>query len=300
MISHGYKIKKSFSRKSFDFFSIIIISFLALVCLFPFVMIISASFSDEIRIVREGFSILPRGFSLDAYKLLLGNPSVIIKAFGVSIFVTVVGTVASLLITAMTAFALSRKDFKYRNFISFFFYFTTLFNGGLVATYIFVVSYLNLMNNYLALILPLLINVFHLLIMRTFIASIPESIVESAKIDGASEFRVFWQLILPLSLSGLATIGLFTALLYWNDWYSAMLYITTRSKWPLQYMLYDMLNQVTALSRLSTVSGISLQDMPSQTMRMAMAVVATGPVLLLYPFVQRYFVKGVTLGSVKG
>lgn len=195
---------------------------------------------------------------------------------------------------------IGKAELKYRNKFSFFFYFTTLFNGGMVSTYIFVIRYLHLKDSYLSLIVPIMINVFYLLIMRSFMTSIPVSIIESAKIDGAGEFRIFWQFVLPLSKAALATIGLFIALGYWNDWYNAMLFMSSREKWPLQYMLYDMLNTAQAMSNLSTVAGIRLAEVPSQSLRMAMAIIATGPAMLLYPFVQKYFVKGVTIGAVKG
>jgi putative aldouronate transport system permease protein len=200
----------------------------------------------------------------------------------------------------MTAYVLSRKDFKYRNKFAFFFYFITLFNGGLVATYIFVIRYLHLKNSYLALILPVMINVFYLLIMRSFMTAIPESISESAKIDGAGDFTIFLKLILPLSKAGLATIGLFIALDYWNDWYNAMLYLTDYKKFPLQYMLYNMLSATEAMSRISSASKIPAGEMPSQSLKLAMSIVATGPIILVYPFVQKYFVKGITVGAVKG
>ena len=170
----------------------------------------------------------------------------------------------------------------------------------MVSTYIFYIQYLHLKDNLLALILPGMVNIFYLLIMRSFVAAIPIALVESAKIDGAGEFRTFMQIVLPLLKSGLATIGLFMALGYWNDWYNAMLYLNTSEKYPLQYMLYDLLQQTQALARIASQAGIRVESLPSNTLKLAMAVVATGPIILLYPFVQKYFVKGVTIGSVKG
>lgn len=293
-------IRMSASRVAFNIVGYAFVILIALFCLLPFVMLVSASFSTEKAISLQGFGILPREFTTEAYELLFKYPQTILRAYGVSIFITVVGTILGLLITTMTGFVLSRSDFKYRNRFSFYFYFTTLFNGGMVSTYIFVIRYLHLKENLLAIILPLMLNVFYLLIMRSFIQAIPMSLVESAKIDGAGDFKIFCSIILPLSKAGLATIGLFIALGYWNDWYHAMLFISEREKWPLQYMLYDMLNTAQAMANLSTQANISLADVPSQSLRMAMAVVATGPALLLYPFVQKYFVKGVTVGAVKG
>jgi len=248
----------------------------------------------------RGYSLLPREFNLEAYGMIFQNPVRLVQAYGVSIYITAIGTFAGLFLTTMTAYVISRKSFKYRHHISFFFYFTILFNGGLLSTYVFFIRYLNLRNNMLALILPGLFNVFHLLIMRSFITSIPSATIESAKIDGAGEFRIFLQIVLPLIPSGLATIGLFKALFYWNDWYNAMLYINEVTKYPLQYMLYDILNRTSALAEIAIYTGMFIEEIPTYSLKMAMAVVATGPIVLAYPFVQRFFIKGITIGSVKG
>lgn len=232
--------------------------------------------------------------------LIFKSPMTVVRAYGVSIFITLVGTAIGLLLTTMTAYVISRKDFKYRNALSFFFYFTTLFNGGMVCSYIFYIQYLHLKDSYLALILPGVFNAFYLLIMRTFVSAIPTALIESAKIDGAGEFKTFFSIILPLLKSGMATIGLFLALGYWNDWYNAMLYMNSETKYPLQYMLYALMQKTQAMSQMASSANIPLQDMPSNSLKLAMAVVATGPIILVYPFVQKYFVKGVTIGSVKG
>lgn len=294
------KIKMSGTFITFHIMSYFIIGVLAIICLVPFILLISGSFTSEQLIRLEGYSILPREFSMEAYRIIFKYPEKIIRAYGVSIFISFAGTAAGLFITTMASYVISRKDFRYRNIISFFFYFTTLFNGGMVSTYIFYIQYLHLKDSYLALILPGLFNVFYLLIMRTFVATIPTALAESARIDGAGEFVIFIKIILPLLKSGLATIGLFMLLAYWNDWYNAMLYINTPTKYPLQYMLYDMLMQSQALARIASMAGIKVQDMPTNSLKLAMAVVATGPIILAYPFVQKYFVKGITIGSVKG
>ena len=217
-----------------------------------------------------------------------------------SILITIVGTVLGLFLTTLTAYVISRKDFKYRNALSFFFYFTTLFNGGMVSTYIYYIQYLHLKDSFWALILPGMFNVFYLLIMRTFVNNVPYALIESAKLDGAGEWRTFFQIVLPLLKSGLATIGLFLALGYWNDWYNAMLYINTDKKYPLQYMLYSIQQQTQALASIASQAGIQIQNLPSTSLKLAMAVVATGPIVILYPFVQKYFIAGITIGSVKG
>ena len=294
------KIRHDFATSSFYWFCFIFIGITALLCLLPFIMLLSGSFTEESIIRRYGFSLMPEKFTTEAYKLVFENPNRIIRGYINSIFITAAGTFTGLFLITMTAYVLSRKTFKYRNIIAFYFFFTTLFNGGMVSTYIYFIRYLQLRNNYLALILPLLFNVFHLLIMRSFISTIPQSIVESAKIDGAGEFAIFIKIIIPMLPSALATIGLFMALGYWNDWYNAMLYINDQSMFPLQYMLYDTLMRAQAFSQLASQLGVRVENLPTFSLRLAMAVVTTGPIILVYPFVQKYFVKGITIGSVKG
>ncbi|MDR1177053.1 MAG: carbohydrate ABC transporter permease [Treponema sp.] len=276
------------------------ISIATLVCLFPFIILVSGSFSSDQAIRFHGYSILPSDFSLDAYKVIFRYPEKVMRAYGVSIFITITGTVSGLFLITMTAYVISRKSFKYRNIISFYFYLTTLFNGGMVCTYIFYIRYLHLKNNFLALILPGMFNVFYLLIMRSFVGAIPQALVESAKIDGAGEFKIFLRIVFPLLPSGLATIGLFMALEYWNDWYNAMLYISSSAMFPLQYMLYDLLMQAQSVAAIASQAGVRVEALPTNSLKLAMAVIATGPIILLYPFVQKYFIKGVTIGSVKG
>ncbi len=294
------KIKMSSSTRVFYIISYTFIVFMALLCLLPFVMMVSGSFTSEQAIRFSGYGLLPKEFTLEAYGLIFRNPVTILHAYGVSIYISVIGTALGLLLITMTSYVISRKDFRYRNAFSFYFYFTTLFNGGMVCTYIFYIQYLHLKDNMWALILPGMFNVFYLLIMRSFVSVIPSALIESAKIDGAGEYRIFFQIIIPLLKSGLATIGLFLALGYWNDWYNAMLYINSETKYPLQYMLYNMLQQTQALAKIASQAGIQVQNLPSSSLKMAMAVVATGPIILVYPFVQKYFVKGITIGSVKG
>jgi len=294
------KIKTPLSTTVFNGVGGTVLVITALLCLVPFVLLVSASFTSDRSIAFDGFRLIPGEISFEGYRILFRNPLVIARAYFVSIFVTTVGTVGGLLVTAAAAYPLSRTYFKYRFQIAFFFFFTTLFNGGLLSTYIFMVRYLQLTNTYWAMILPPMVQVFFLLIMRTFMSSIPESIIEAAKIDGANEFRIFFMLILPLSTAPLATIGLFLALGYWNDWFNAMLYVNRPEMFPLQYMLHNMLTAAEAIGRLAQLAEVRAVDIPTRSLRMAMTVIATGPILLVYPFVQRYFIKGITLGSVKG
>lgn len=299
-VSAPKNIKLSASSKTFYVICYVIVALVALVCLIPFILLISGSFTSEQWIRFHGFSLWPGEFSLEAYKIIFKTPEKIVRAYGVSIFITAVGTLAGLFLTSLTAYVISRKDAKYRNALSFFFYFTTLFNGGMVSTYIFYIQYLHLKDNYLALILPGVFNVFYLLIMRTFVNNIPFALIESAKLDGAGEWRIYFTIIIPLLKSGLATIGLFLALGYWNDWYNAMLYMNDEAKYPLQYMLYSVQQQTQALARIAAQAGIQVANLPSNSLKMAMAVVATGPIIIVYPFVQKYFISGITIGSVKG
>ena len=229
-----------------------------------------------------------------------------IRAYAVTVGITIAGTLLGLLLQTMTAYVLSRKDFEWRNHFSFFFYFTTLFNGGLVPSYILITRFLHLKNTYWVLLLPLLFNVFNLLIMKSYIMSIPDSLVEAAKIDGAGEFKILFQVVMPMIKPALATVGLFIALAYWNDWYNAMLYITNEKMQPLQYFLYKQVNNIEAYKRIlesGTGAGgnaLAAMSMPTQTLKMALTVVVIGPIILLYPFVQKYFVQGITIGAVKG
>ncbi len=278
---------------------------IAILCLLPFIMVISGSFSSERAVAANGFSLIPQDFSLEAYKTVFKTPSVVIRAYATTTVLTVTGTALGLLLQTMTAFVLARKDFPWRNGFSFFFYFTTLFSGGLVPTYVLYTRTLGLANNYLALLFPLLFSVFNLLIMKSYIMGVPDTLFEAAKIDGAGDFRILFQITLPLIKPALATVGLFIALAYWNDWYNAMLYIREEKMFPLQYFLYKQVNSIEAYKKMianNQVSGdvISTLSLPTQTLKMALTVVVTGPIILAFPFVQKYFVQGVTIGAVKG
>ncbi|WP_228469369.1 carbohydrate ABC transporter permease [Paenibacillus sp. JNUCC31] len=279
----------------------ILLTAISLFCLVPFILVLSSSLTEESSIIKDGYQLFPSVFSLEAYKLLFEFPGQLIRAYAVTISVTVVGTIVGLFLTSMTAYALARKDFKWRNGFSFFFFFTTLFSGGLVPWYLMIVNYLQLKDTFLILVLPMLLNVFYIIVMKSFMNSIPDAITESAKIDGAGDFLIYVKLILPLTKPALATIGLFIALGYWNDWYHAMLFITNENLMPLQYYLYKMLGNMDGMRKAMVASGavVNLQ-IPTESLKMAMTIVAIGPILLVYPFIQRYFVKGLTIGAVKG
>jgi putative aldouronate transport system permease protein len=279
---------------------IIIIGLFALMCVIPFYLIIVASFTDENTLIRSGYPLFPTSFSTQSYQLCLKNPTAIVRAYANTIGVTVVGTLLAVFMATMTGYVLSRQDFPWRNKFSFFFFFTTLFNGGLVPWYILCVRYLHFKNSYIALILPLMFSVWNMIIAKSFMSGIPSAITESAKIDGANDFVIFIKLIMPLSKPLIATLSLFSALAYWNDWYNCMLFISDENKFNLQYYLQRLLGSAEAMRIVAEKSGIALPSIPLEGMKMAMTVIATGPIVLLYPFVQKYFVKGLTVGAVKG
>ena len=272
----------------------------AAVCLIPFLIVIGSSFTAESYIIRNGYSILPKEWSIESYATIFRSPMAIIRAYGVTIFVTIAGTVLSVFLNTMAGYVLQRKDFEWRNKLSFFYFFTTLFSGGLMPWYIMCVKYLHLKDSIWAMILPGIVSVWNILLVKGFMASVPFEVTESAKIDGAGDFKIFLKLIWPLSKPVIATIGLFTALTYWNDWYNSMLFINNDHLYSLQYQLYKLLNDARVLRQLASEAGIVVDTVPIESMKMALTVVVTGPIVLLYPFVQRYFIKGLTLGAVKG
>ena len=300
--AHKMRIKTERPTIAFNIIGYIVVFIFALFCLLPFWAILSGSLTKESSIIRDGVALIPRQFSAAAYEFIFRSPAKILKAYGVSTMVTASGTLLGLLCISMTAYVLYRKDFKYRNIFAFAFYFTQLFSGGLIPSYILVVQYLQMKDSYLALILPPLMNAWYIILFRNFLNSVPDSLVESAKIDGAGDFRIFAQIILPLSTPGLATIGLFLALGYWNDWYHAMLYINSRDMFPLQFLLYEILRSAEYIAKILSQSGtvVSTGTMPTETLKMATAMVVTGPIILLYPLIQKYYVKGITIGAVKG
>ena len=295
------KIKMGRSTVFVRIVSYLVVTLFALVCLLPFILMISASFSTESVINKEGFGLLPKEFTIAAYSWVFRYPKTIMGSYAVTILMTVGGTVVGLFIIAMTGYALQRKDFAFRNGISFFIYFTTLFSAGMAPTFIWVSRYLNLKGNYMAVFLQLLMTPWLIILMKNFAKSVPHEITESGKIDGAGDFKIFISLVLPMLKPALATVGLFLALGYWNEWYNSMLYLGSAVTYkPLQYYLYNIINQASALKSSVAGANVSVSSLPSNTLKMATAVVATGPIIFLYPFVQKYFISGITVGAVKG
>lgn len=298
----GHKIKASMDMKVFNCIGYLLTSVFAIACVFPFYLVLIGSFTKEKQILTKGFSffLTSKNFALDGYRCILKSPQSILSAYGVTIFVTVVGTFLAILIVTMTGYVLSRPDFPWRNNFSFFYFFTTLFNGGLVPWYLLCTKFLHFNNHLYALIVPGLFSVWNMIISKSFMKGIPYELVESGKMDGASEWTIYAKIMMPLSKPLVATLALFTALGYWNDWYNCMLYINDNRLWNLQYMLQNILNSAESMTRIANKTGMVVATLPTESMKMAMTVVATGPIILLYPFLQKYFVKGMTIGSVKG
>lgn len=282
----------------------IIFSVYSILCVFPLLLVLAVSFSSENAIAVSGYKIIPQEFSLRAYELLIGSGGKIGRAYATTIFTTLVGTFLAILISASLAYPISRKDFKYRNKFAFFVYFTMLFNGGMVPLYLVYTQLIPLKNSLLALIIPNMISAFYVLLMRTyFVQNIPDSIVESAEIDGASVYRIFFTIILPLAKPVLATVGLFTAMSYWNDFFRNMLFFFNDKVMNLQYLLYRIQQHIEFMSSNPEVASRMLANggvIPNETARMAMVIITIGPIIFIYPFVQKYFVKGLTIGAVKG
>lgn len=278
---------------------------LALV-LVPFALLLAISFTDNSALVENGYKFVPSVFSVEAYSFLFTDSSMVANAYRVTILVTVVGTVGHVTLCALYAYPLSKRDLPFRSLIAFVLFFTMLFNGGLVSSYLINTRLLGFKNQYRALIMPFLLSPWHVFIIRTYFqTSIPSSLEESAKIDGASYYRIFGQIIVPLSKPVLATIALFAALTYWNDWFQSLLYISEERLYSLQFVMLKTMRQIEVMERLVKLGASGditdkLREMPSETVQFAMVVVGIGPIILAYPFFQRYFVRGITIGAIKG
>ena len=278
---------------------------LALICVIPAVLVVSISFSAEQSITDCGYRLIPKIISLDGYGYLLKQGALIIRALGVSLFVTIVGTVLGTLLTTLMGYVLSRPDYKLNGFLTMLVFIPMVFNGGLVSTYFIVSQFLHLKNTLWALILPLSVSSFNVVICRTFFkTTIPEELIESAKMDGATQFKIFFQIVLPISLPVIATIGLFLCFAYWNDWYQSMLYIDNQRLYSLQALLNAIMTNINMLAQNAATMGASMADMvanmPKEAARMAIVVIIVLPIACAYPFFQKYFISGLTVGAVKG
>ncbi|MEN8907491.1 MAG: carbohydrate ABC transporter permease [Clostridiales bacterium] len=293
----------SIKRKTNVIFNLLF-SIYCILCLSPLMLILVVSITDEESLISNGYTFFPTKISFTAYRYLLLNYEKILRAYGVTIFVCIVGTFISVLLTLLFAYPISRKSFRYRNVFSFYIFFTMLFNGGLVPWYILYTQYLNLDDSPAALIVPPLVSAFNVLVVKTYLSmNLPDAIIESARIDGAGEFRIFYKIVIPLSVPVIATIGLFSVLMYWNDWYLCLLFIHDPKYYNVQYTMYQVLRSIEFLtsSQASSVGEASneLLKVPGETLRMAMAIIGVGPIVFAYPFFQKYFIKGLTLGAIK-
>lgn len=285
-------------------FNVVLLGF-CLMCIIPFIFVVIISFTSENSIKEIGYSFFPIEWSLQAYQYVIELGGQLWRSFFNSIFITVFGTFLSVLMCILYSYALFRRDFKYRKFFTFFCFFTMLFGGGLAPTYMVCKNMLGLSDNYAALIVPMLVNPFNIIIMRTFFqSSVPEELIEAAAIDGSGEYNTLFRIIVPISKPGIATVGLLTALAFWNEWFIPMLYIRDAKYIPLQYLLMKMQNQVDFLVKNSAMIGAEaaniIGDLPQQSLRMALVVLIVIPIAFAYPFFQRYIISGLTVGSVKG
>jgi putative aldouronate transport system permease protein len=281
----------------------IILVIASISCLIPFILLFVSSLTEESHLIKNGYTFFPSKLSFEAYSYLLNQADMITRAYGITIFTTVAGTSVSLIITSMLAYALSRREIPGNKIFAFLVVFTMLFNGGLVPTYIMYTKYFAIKNTIYALIIPrLLLSGFNVLLMRTyFMTNIPSALIESASIDGAGEFKIFYRIVLPLSLPIMATVGLMSGLAFWNDWFNGLIYLTDSKLFSLQVVLNQIITNIQFLATSDVGNrATNVGTLPSTSVRMAIAAISVIPVLVAYPFFQKYFVKGITIGAVKG
>jgi len=295
-------LKPRRTLKVYKWFILLFLTAFATACLVPILAILSVSFSDERSLALTGYALLPAIPSLEAYRYLLASPAAIFRSYGVSVGVTAIGGFLSLCVITGIAYPLARADFFLRRPLAFFVFFTMLFNGGLVPWYIIISRSLHLQNTIWALILPYIANAWYILLMRTYFQKVPIELIESAKLDGAGEWRTLFSIVLPVVTPALATVALFMTLTYWNDWWLAMLFVEEEALVPLQYRLYRIMSNIQFLTTQMTSGAVTvdLTKLPSESARMAMCVIAAGPMLFVFPFFQKYFVRGLTVGAIKG
>ena len=285
-------------------FSVVFI-FAALCCVIPLIFVVIISFTHKDSIARNGYTFFPDQWSLQAYSTLWDSRESIVRAFGISVLITVVGTVLGLFLNASMGYVLSRSSFKFKGLYTIIVFIPMIFNGGMVSSFLIMTQLLHLRDNLLALILPLAVSSFNIIIMRTFFTTtVPDSLVESGKIDGASQLRIFFQIGLPISLPAMATIGLFLSFAYWNDWWQALMYLNNQDLYPLQYVLISIERSIDFVTKNAAYMGMSAVEIsakiPQDGVKMALVVIAVLPIACSYPFFQRYFVSGLTIGAVKG
>ena len=299
--NHTGHIRHTRSDKWAKAVAYLIVGLFSVICLYPLLLTVTVSLTPEDVIDRDGFRLIPAAFSLDTYTYIFAHSGErILRSYGVTTLVTVVGTLASMLVTCMISYAISLREMKYRNVIAFICNFTTIFSAGLVPWYVVCRQWYGLQNNILGLILPPLFSVWSMFLMRTYFRAISPSLYDAAKIDGAGHWTIFFRIALPLSVTALLTVGLMIALNYWNDWWHALMFVEDRNLYPLQYYLYQVMSNVNAVSsgRVPSRAAANLR-LPAETVKMAVTIITIGPILFLYPFIQRYFVQGIMTGAVK-
>ncbi len=298
-------MERAVKGKNDKVFQVIIITILVILMLcavLPFILLIASSLSDESALMQRGYGFWPKSFSLYAYEyLFITNTVTIFRSYGITFFITIVGTILSLLIGPMLAWPLSRRDYPRAKVITFVIFFTMLFNGGMVPSYIMWTNIFHIKNSLLALILPnLIFNGFYIILYKNnFASNIHPALIEAAKLDGAGEFYIYRKIVMPLSLPILATIGLMVGIGYWNDWVNGLYYITDTRLYSLQVFLNNMMSNMRALVSMSSGMDVGIGDLPAISIRMAIAVIGTLPILILYPFFQKAFIAGIALGGVK-
>ena len=288
--------------KVFNRASTTILTVMVTLTLLPILLIIIASFTEETSLLQNGYSFIPKAWSFDAYYYIIKQGSVILRAYGVSVLVTVVGTVLSVAITTTLAYPMARTSFRYRNVLSFFVFFTMLFSGGIVPSYIMWTNYFHIKNTIWALIVPnYLVPAFNVILVKNFYANnIPGSLIEAAQLDGATEMQIFRKLVFPMARPVVATISLFTGLCYWNDWTNGLYYVDNQKLYSIQLLLMKIMNNIEALKANANLMGAGAISLPGTSVRMAIAFIGILPILIVYPFVQKYLVEGVVIGAVKG
>jgi len=295
-----HSIKRARGDRLFKIICVIFVVLFAVVCLYPLLLVLGVSFSDETDVLRYGYNLWPRKFSIETYRyIFFQSGSRITDSYIITLIVTIIGTLSALLVTGMISYALSIKQLRYRNLIAFLCNFTIIFGAGLIPWYIVCTRLLGFSNSLYGLIVPGMFSVWYMFMLRTFFSDIPSSLYESARLDGSGYFGIFWRITVPLSKTAFLTIGLMYALSYWNDWWHALFFIDRKELFPLQYLLYSVLSSVNAIRGGQVPAGASRVKIPAETVKMALTIVTIGPIILLYPFVQKYFVNGIMSGAVK-
>lgn len=288
--------------RGFQTFAHILMIFLSLCCVAPFILLVMSSFTSEDALIANGYSFFPSEFSLEAYKYVLSDSTSMVSAYGLSFLVTIVGTICNLVLTTLYAYPLSRKDLPGRGFFAFFLFFTMLFSGGLVPSYIMWTRTFHIQNTLFALLVPnLLMSAFNVIMMRTyFTTNVPDAVIEAARIDGAHEFRILWSVVLPMAMPILATLVVLVGLTYWNDWANGLYYINNDRLYTVQVLLMNMQRKLEAMKQAAQTGGLAGVELPSTAVRMAVTTMCVLPVMVAYPFLQKHFVKGIAIGAVKG